>query len=63
MAVALQDTSRYCLARSLFLMAIPAQGPHILQRRLQFIQIHVPQLKYFLLLIEHGQAAAAPIGR
>lgn len=63
MAVALQDAGRYCLAGSFLLMAIPAQGPHILQRRLQFIQIHVAQLEYFLLLIEHSQVAAAPIGR
>jgi hypothetical protein len=34
-----------------------------LQCRLQFIQIHVAQLEYFLLLIEHSQVAAAPIGR
>ena len=63
MAIAFQDARRCRLARSLFLMAIPAQRPHVLQLRLQLIQIHVSQLEQLMLLIEHSQAAAAPIGR
>jgi len=51
-AIALQQAWRLSLADTLFLMAVPAKGPHAIEGAGDFVKVHVAQLKKLLLLIQ-----------
>ena len=61
-AVAFQHTRWNRLPDALFLVAGPAQRTHLLQRRLQLREVHLPQLNQFVLCVKPSQPPASPIG-
>ena len=62
MPITFQAPRRLGLAGAFLLMAVPAQGCHLVQSRRDLVEVHVTQLEQLLLLVEQGQTAAPPVG-
>ena len=58
-AVSLEQAGRSRLPYTFLLMTVPAQRRHLVERRRNLVEVHVMQLKQFLLLVEQRQAGFA----